>query len=615
MVLIMFGWNGKILRVDLSKNKATVEQFSADLALNFLGGRGFAIKTLWDNIKPGTDPLSPENLFIAATGPFTGLPVPSSSRIVVASKSPLTGGYGDGNLGTNAGVKLRKAGYDAVIVGGKSKKPCYIFIEDDKVSILNAEDLWGSITTETEKRLKEKHGKDLGALEIGPAGENLVKYATVISEDDQGRSGGRPGMGAIMGSKNLKAIAIRGTGNIRVAAPEELKKISAEGYSSIKQKDFYDFWRRQGTMYTVEWANENSVLPTYNFREGMYEYVKGIDGYFMEKIRVLQRGCPHCNMICGNIVRDAEGGKLKIEYESAAMLGSNIGLRDLAYVAALSRISTEYGLDTISTGSVIGFAMEASEKKLIDEKIEWGDYAASKELIGRIVQREGIGNVLAEGVNIASKKIGGESWKWAMHVKGLEISAYTCQSAPGMALAYGTSPIGAHHKDGWIISWEVKTDRLGVSREKVEKLIEIQRMRGGFFEAAATCRFPWLEVGLEFEWYLKYLKTVTGTAFTMDDLYKIGDRIYSLMRAFWIRERGGWSREMDRPPMRWFENPLTKGPYAGKKLDIENYNKLLSWYYELRGWDENGIPRKTTLEQLGLSHVAEELNRVVKLQP
>lgn len=611
----MFGWNGRILRVSLLKSKVTAQKLDASLALNFLGGRGFAIKILWDNIRAGVDPLSPENLLVVATGPLTGLRIPSSGKIVVASKSPLTGGYGDGNLGSNAAVKLRKAGYDAIVVSGKSEKPCYVFIENSKVSILNAENLWGLTTSETERRLKEEQGKDIGVLEIGPAGENLVKYATVISEDDQGRSGGRPGMGAVMGSKNLKAIVVRGTEDIPVADSEELGKISTEGYSSIRQKELYDFWRKQGTMYTVDWANENSVLPTYNFREGMFEYVKDIDGYSMEKIRVLERGCPYCNMICGNIVKDAEGGKTKLEYESAAMLGSNIGLRDLSYVAALTRISTEYGMDTISTGNVIGFAMEASEKKLIGEKIEWGDYRASKELVEKIVRREEIGNMLAEGVNVASKRIGGESWKWAMHVKGLEVSAYSCQSAPGMALAYGTSPIGAHHKDGWIISWEVKTDRLGVSKGKVEKLIEIQRIRGGLFETLTTCRFPWLEVGLELEWYLKCLKAVTGTTFTMNDVNKMGDRIYTLIRAFWIREEGKWSREMDWPPQRWFENPLNTGPYRGEKLDSEDYNKLLSWYYLLRGWDENGMPRKTTLEQLGLDDVAQDLNKVVKLQP
>jgi aldehyde:ferredoxin oxidoreductase len=606
----MFGWNGKVLMIDLSKNKSTVREFDADLCLNFLGGRGFAIKILWDNLKPGTSSLSPENLFVAAAGPLTGLPVPSSGKLLVASKSPLTGGYGDGNLGTQVAVELRRAGYDAIVVSGKSRTPCYVHIEDDEVNILNADDMWGLTTVETEEKFKKEHGKDAKMLEIGPAGENLVKYATVISE---GRAGGRPGIGAVMGSKNLKAIVVKGTKDIPVASPGELKKLSAEGYANIKEKDSYEFWCKQGTMYTIEWANENSVLPTYNFREGVYDYVEDIDGYFMEKIRVMQRGCPYCNMICGNIVQDSEMGKVKLEYESAAMLGSNIGVKDLSHVAALTRKATEYGMDTISVGNVIGFVMEASEKKLLNEKVEWGDYKHSEELIEKITQRKDIGNLLAEGVNIASKKIKGESWRWAMHVKGLEISAYTCQSAPGMALAYGTSPIGAHHKDGWIISWEVKTDRLGVNVEKVKKLIELQRIRGGFFETFVTCRFPWLEVGLELEWYLKYLKAVTGKAFTLDELFKIADRIYTLIRAFWVRDRSYWSRELDWPPPRWFEQQLTKGPYAGKKLKTEDYDKLLSLYYELRGWDEDGIPRKITLEKLGLNYVAEKLSRVIEL--
>ncbi len=610
----MYGWNGKILRVDLSTNKVRVQEIDADFALKYIGGRGFAVRILWDELPPGVDPLSPQNKLIIATGPLTGLVGPSTGKLVIAAKSPLTGGYGDGNVGSLAAVHLRKAGYDALVIEGKAKKPSYLYIEDDKVEVLSAEGLWGKSTFETERKLREIHGKDIGVLCIGPAGENLVRYAVVVSQE--GRAGGRPGMGAVMGSKNLKAIVVKGTKEIPLANPEEYKKLAGEALSTIPKRPAYEFWRRQGTMMTIEWSQTNSVLPTLNFREGVFDFARLIDGYAMEAMKIEQRGCPNCNMICGNVVLDSTGCPSELDYENVAMLGSNIGLGHLGKVAVLNRLADEYGIDTISLGNVLGFAMEASEKKLIDEKIEWGDFKKIVEVIKDIAYRRGIGDLLAEGVKRISEKIGGDSSKWAMHVKGLEISAYDCHAAIGMALAYGTSPIGAHHKDAWVISWEIKVGRFAYTREKVEKVIEFQRIRGGMFESLVACRLPWIELGFELEWYPKLLKAATGVTITLDDLFTVGDRIYALIRAFWVREfKGKWDRTMDYPPARWFEEPLTKGPLKGSKLDRKKYDKLLSMYYEMRGWDERGIPRKTTLEKLGLSDVAAELEKYVKLTP
>ncbi|MCD6340394.1 MAG: aldehyde ferredoxin oxidoreductase C-terminal domain-containing protein, partial [Desulfurococcales archaeon] len=251
-----------------------------------------------------------------------------------------------------------------------------------------------------------------------------------------------------------------------------------------------------------------------------------------------------------------------------------------------------------------------------DEKIEWGDYKKYKELIEDIAYRRGIGDLLAEGTKRISEKIKGDSWKWAMNVKGLEISAYDCHAAPAMALAYSTSPIGAHHKDAWVIAWEVKVGRLEYTKEKVEKVVELQRIRGGIFESLVSCRLPWIELGLKLDYYVRLFKTATGVAMTLDDFYKVADRIYALIRAFWVREYGGkWDRTMDYPPARWFEEPLTKGPLKGAHIDRDKYDEMLSWYYELRGWDERGIPKKSTLESLGLSDVANELENYVKLTP
>jgi len=277
-------------------------------------------------------------------------------------------------------------------------------------------------------------------------------------------------------------------------------------------------------------------------------------------------------------------------------------------------MADEFGLDTISLGNVLGFAMEATEKGLLKDGIEWGDFERARQLIEDIAYRRGLGDLLAEGVMRISQKIGGDSEKWAMHVKGLEVSAYDCHTVPGMALAFATSPIGAHHKDAWVISWEVKTDREGYTKAKVDKVIEFQRIRGGMFEALVSCRLPWIELQFPLEYYPRLLKAATGLDFTLEELTAtLGDRIYALIRAFWIREKGGWNRSLDYPPIRWFEEPLSKGPYAGKKLDRERFDQLLSMYYEARGWDNRGIPRKSTFEKLGLVEVANTLEKYVSL--
>ena len=610
----MKGWNGRLLRVDLTKGNSKVQEYSADLAKRFVGGRGFAVKLLWDELKPGTDPLSPENMLIFATGPLTGFTLPNSGKIVVASKSPLTGGYGDGNLGTTASPNLRKAGLDAIVITGKAPKPSYILIDDNTHEIRDASDLWGLDSYKAEAKLKENHGTTSGALLIGPSGENLTRISTVVSQE--GRAGGRPGMGAVMGSKNLKAVVIHGTGEIPAHNPAKLKELGQKGFQSILKKDYYKLWKRQGTMATIEWCQEANTLPTHNFREGVFDFAADIDGNTMEKMTIKQRGCPNCNMICGNIVLDTDGRESELDYENVAMLGSNIGIGDLKQVATLNRMCDELGLDTIGAGSCIGFAMEASEKKLIDTNITWGDFEASKKLLIDMAHMQGIGATLGLGTVKAAEKIGGDASDFAIHVKGMECSAYDCHLCPGMALSFGTSPIGAHHKDAWVISWEITTGRREhYDENKADKVIEFQRIRGGMFESLVTCRFPWIELGYELDHYPEYFEAATGTKTTLDDMWALGDRIYTLIRAYWVREYGGeWGRHMDYPPKRWFDEPLTQGALKGRHLNREKYDRLLQAYYDKRGWDDRGIPTKATMKQLNLEEEATELGRTVKLQ-
>jgi aldehyde:ferredoxin oxidoreductase len=311
-------------------------------------------------------------------------------------------------------------------------------------------------------------------------------------------------------------------------------------------------------------------------------------------------------MTCGNIIDDSEGNQSELDYENVVMLGSNIGLGNLKQVAHLNRLADDYGLDTISLGNTIGFMMEASEKKLIKEKIEWGNHDDAERLIEDTVKGEGPGKLAAKGTRAASEEIGRDSNKWAMNVKGLEISAYDCHSAPGMALGFGTCSIGAHHKDAWVISWEVNVGRESYGPEKASKVLEFQRIRGGGFESLGVCRFPWIELGFELEWYPKFFEAATGVKISLDEIYQTADRIYSLIRAYWVREYGSqWGRTMDYPPARWFEEAPKKGAQKGVKLDVQGYDRLLNEYYEMRGWDSKGIPRATTLQRLGLGDIAE----------
>jgi aldehyde:ferredoxin oxidoreductase len=609
----MFGWTGRFLRVNLSRGKAVADAYDATIARNFLGGRGFAVKILWEELSRGTDALSPQNKLVFAAGPLTGFALPSSGKIVVAAKSPLTGGYGDGNIGTLAAVQMRKAGYDAVVIEGKAKTPVALLVRDKSVEFLDAKDLWGLDSFKTEEKLSEVYSSRAGILCIGQAGENLVKYANVVSQ--HGRAGGRPGMGAVMGAKNLKALVFVGSLDLPAADPEEMTELGSEAYREVLMKPNYAFWKRQGTMSTVEWSQENSVLPAFNYREGVFDGAADIGGFAMEKVKTANRGCPQCNMTCGNFVKDSEQQEAELDYENVVMLGANIGLGNLGKVGALIRMADEFGLDTISLGNVLGFAMEASERGLIEQKIPWGQFKAAKALVQDIAYRNGeLGDVLAEGVQFASEQIGGGSENWAMHVKGLEISAYDCHCAPGMALAYGTCSIGAHHKDAWVISWEVKAGRKNYNAAKVNKVIELQRVRGGIFECLTVCRFPWIEVGLELEWYTRLLHAATGLGISLENLNTIADRVFNLTRAFWIREYGKkWTNDMDVPPMRWFDEPLTKGALKGAKLSKAKYDGMLQTYYQKRGWDERGVPRKSTLKNLGLEDVVGQLKHCVRM--
>ncbi len=615
---LMSGYHGKLLRVDLTSGEISNYMYPEEWQEKFIGGRGFAVKYLYENIKPGIDPLGPENHLVFTVGPLSGLSLPSSSKLIVAAKSPITGGYGDGNLGTRASPQIRKAGYDGIVISGKASGPVYLLIQDGDAKLLDASDIWGKGVYDAEKYLIEKYGKNAGFLSIGQAGENLVKYSTIRSQE--GRSGGRPGMGAVMGSKLLKSIVIVGTQDIPVVDKEGLRKLGSAGYKEVKAAGMYDHWYSQGTTMVFEWCNETSSLPTRNFQEAQYEDYKKLDGEELAATKTDQTGCPRCNMQCGIIIKDEDGNDSELDYENIGMLGPNLGIGELPKVGVLNYQADDYGLDTISLGSVLGMAMEASSKGMIDEKFNFSDFDKAKEMVTRIAMRsDDLGNLLGEGTKHMAETWGGDAPNWAIQVKGLECSAYNAFTLPGMALSFGTSPIGAHHKDAWVISWEISDSvRESYGPEKADKVIELQRIRGGMFESIGTCRFPWIELGYGLENYPEFLKQVTGMDWDLDKVFRTSDRIYALMRAFWVREFKAmgieWNRMLDYAPQRWFNEKLEgTGPYAGQNLEPKKYDTLLTSYYDKRGWDNRGIPTKATFSELGLDEEAKKLESVIEL--
>ena len=611
----MKGWTGKYLRINLSNKQIKKEEYDQEFAHKWIGGRGFAIKHLWDELKPGVDPLGPDNKLIVALGPVSGTPSPMSGKVVVAAKSPLTGGYGDGSIGGKMAHQLKKAGYDYLIIEGKAKEPVLINIEDDKIEILPANDIWGKGVYDTLEILYEKYSKQHGILTIGQAGENQVLYAVVRAME--GRAGGRPGMGAVMGSKNLKAIIAKGTKDVPVADSDELKKLNSEGLKGIKKLDDEIGWSKQGSTFVLSWVNEVAALPVNNMRNTFSPDAWKIDGDRVEAAKIGRSGCQGCFLRCGIQILDKEGHHAELDYENVALLGSDLGIFDLPQVASLNYLCDDYGIDTISGGAALAFYADAIEQGLIQGDFKFGQAEKAKELLKKIAYREQEGDLLAQGTKKMAKKIGQDSMDFAMQVKGLEISGYNCKFLPGMALGFGTCSIGAHHKEAWIITYEInETDRSSYGRDKAQKVVDLQRIRGGLFEVFTVCRYPWIEVGWPLEHYPDYFNNITGLNWKLEDYNEIADRLYALIRAFWVRETPDWSREYDVIPKMWFNPEIAdkEGPIAGKVLESDKYNQLLDHYYDIRNWDKRGIPKKQTMKELDLEKEAAELEKYTTLE-
>jgi aldehyde:ferredoxin oxidoreductase len=603
------GYGGQVLRVDLTRGTVDRSELDASMARDYLGGRGFAAKVLYSELEKGTDPLGEANKLVVAAGPLSGLLIPGAGKTTFAAKSPATGGYADSNVGGLFSAEMKYAGYDLIIVEGVSPEPVYLFIEDDEVELRDASGYWGQGAITAETALKKDLGEQFQIAIIGPGGENLVKFACICH--DFGRQAGRAGVGTVMGSKKLKAIAIRGTKSIPIADVGEFRRVGREMYDFCKASDGWEVWVRLGTAGVNVPSNEWGSFPTRNFQTGHFEDMDKMTGEYMrEKIVVTDKACFACPCACGkySYTKKWDAYVEGPEYETAAFLGTDVGVSDIEDVAYANYLCDELGVDTISTGNVIAFATECYEKGVIGTRdtdglqLSFGDPEAVFELIQKIARREGIGDTLAEGTRHAAQAFGGDSMHYAMQIKGLEISGYESRDAPAMMLAYMTADVGAHHNRAWAITYDIEVGRDAVTEDKAAKVIELQHIRP-LIDCLGTCRLQWVELGMPLNLYVPAMKAITGVDRSWEDLTHIAERVWNLTRSFWVREIDGFGREWDYPPPRWYTDPVPTGPSKGKLVSRENVEKLLDMYYGQRGWSDNGIPTREKLDQLGLDFV------------
>lgn len=605
----MNGYGGSFLRVDLTSGKITRQPTPADLARDYIGGRGFGAYLLYKEVPVHADPLGPENKIIISSGPLSGLMIPGAGKCDWTCKSPLTGGYASSSLGGLFTAEMKYCGIDSIILEGISPKPVMLLVENNNARLLDASMYWGKGSIEVEKALKDKYGDEYQIAVIGPGGENGVSFASI--NHDYGRQAGRGGVGTVMGSKRLKAIILHGTQAIPVANLEEYRKAGMALFKACKDSEGLKPWQNYGTTIVVSWCDEVGALPTRNFSAGSFEGGPNLYGPVMrEKIVITDKGCFGCPSPCGKYSRSkrynsrVEGP----EYETIGMLGSNLGISDIEDVAHLNLLCDDLGIDTISTGGVISWAMECFEKGILTQAdtdgldLRFGNIEAVLQLIPMIAHRQGFGALLAEGSKRAACKVGKGSEKYAIQVKGMEQSAYATHNATAMLLAYMTCDVGAHHNRSWAITYDLQVGRDLVVPEKVARIIWLQDFRP-MFDVLGSCRLQWVELSIDRDLYVPALAAITGIHRPWQDLEKVGARIWNLTRLFWIRENEDFGREWDLPAQRFYTEPPATGVTAGQITRYEDVQRLLDMYYEQRGWDSNGIPTLQTLEELGLQPV------------
>ena len=609
---------GKILRVNLTNGEISEEFPDEETLKMYLGGAGLATKYLIDEVPKGIDPIGPENKLFFMTGPLTGTPSPSTGRYSVVAKSPLTGFWGEANSAGFWGRDLKRSGYDGIIFEGISSKPVYLVTEDGKAELKDAAHLWGKNTSETTKLIKEELGDKFNVACIGIGGENLVKYAAIMNDCDKpnyGRAAGRCGMGTVMGSKKLKAIASRGNAKVEIAKPEEYKAEAKQRYDWVNQSLLKMTLEVFGAAAILDLVNAKGGLPTNNWRTGVFKDADKINGTAInETILTGRKPCFACPVACGRLSEIKEG-KYKSagegpEYESLVSFGSMCGISDLGAITLAHFLCNEYGLDTISAGSTIAFAMECYEKGILSKEdadgidFSFGNSDSIIELVPKIAKREGVGDLLAEGSKRMAEKLGKNSIRFAMQVKGLELPAYDSRAAKITGLSFAVANRGGDHMTAFIEGptfmsmpfMIVENAEVGdILKENVEDTEVVKNFEDAFgiFDAIGGCKF--MGMVLTSEDWASLMSKLLGYDYTVEDFKKTGERIYNLARIYNIRE--GLTRADDTLPARLLEDPLPDGPAKGQVVNLE---PLLDAYYEYRGWDKDGIPTQDKLKELGL---------------
>ena len=618
------GYTGKILRINLTDQTIRKEKLPLKVAEDFIGGAGFGIKFLFDEVKAGIDPLSPENKLFFALGPFTGTTVPCASRITVTGKSPLTNTVGMCLSGGHFPAELKHAGYDIIIIEGKAEKPTYIWVKDGEVRFRNASKMWGTQTSDCQQIIKDDlNDQNVRVSCIGPAGEHLSKIACIINER---RAAGRKGLGAVMGSKNLKAIAVRGTGSVEIASKEKFKVARGKMLKAMKESEvLYPQFANIGTPSNVDNTCALGIFPAKNWSAtGKFAPVDQIGVEALETRRIGKEFCSDCPVGCSQLRLARTGPYAGVlsegpEFETLYSFGGQTGVDNMDSIIAADRLCDELGLDTISTGVTIGFAMELFEKGILSLadtgglELNFGNHQAMNTLIRLIAFREGLGEILSDGVKIAAAKIGKGADRFAMHIKGLELPGYDVRGAKGHGLAYATSYTGADHNRGYAfqeifgVPIPYAVDRLSIEgKGKLTKWNQDVR--------TATCDCPTMCVFLldtamaptATENTASLMEAVTGLIYKPEEVVQVGERINNLARAFNVRE--GFGRADDTFPERLMTEPLQSGASKGHLISKDDLKVMLDEYYTLRGWDLNtGIPTRDKLVELGLDDVADQL--------
>ncbi len=590
----MQGWAGKILDINLSEGTIETVPLDMEMARLFLGGRGLGARLLWDIVGPEVQPLDPENALIFTTGPITASSSQTSNRFNVSTKSPLTNTLLHANSGGWWGMQFKRTGHDALIVRGKAEKPVMISITPDGISIDDAAELWGKTVFETTEALGQNRNKR-NVLCIGPAGENLSRIAAIMN--DKERSLARGGAGAVMGSKNLKAIVVEGKERNRPADKDQFKFMLYETGKLIKASPLTSQALPEfGTAVVLNVVNEIGALPTRNFQQSQFEGAHKISGEAItDEILVENQACWACPITCTRISKTKSGKEGEgPEFESTWAFGAQCGIDDLDTIAEANFLCNDLGLDTISMGNTIGCAMELAEKGFIDNDLRFGQADKLLDLISDTAYRRGLGDDMADGSYRMAEKYGAP--ELSMTVKKLELPAYDPRGMQGQGLVYATSNRGACHETGNMLGPEVLALPRLIDRFATQGkagIVSVHQDSAAVIDSLVYCKFANMAVAEEF--FARTLTAVTGEHFTADDLMKVGERVWNLERLY--NQREGFTQDDDTLPSRLLNEPVTEGPSQGFTAKLA---PMLVEYYQFRGWDENGIPKADKLAELGL---------------